>query len=207
MKPLSLTLVTIFALLFGQGAQPVYALDGSDGDAGYVIVQTSDAVVSSDGSMFIPISSYKEGDLVVIADSLGNLPVGLTEQKLAQMTSSSTFVPPRSTRASYAYYAYSTNNWSNAYSGWSAIGFNSSATVRYNFAAAGGTSQVNAGQGLGYYLGYNGSQYGVWSQWYNLGVASENGGGASVPWGNVAAVTKFRAKCATSTICGGYFWN
>ncbi len=61
------------------------------------------------------------------------------------------------------------------------------------------------GQGIGYYQGYYGSTFGVWSQWYDLG--NSDGGGAFVPWGQVIANEQFKAMCAQTFFCWGNFWD
>lgn len=53
----------------------------------------------------------------------------------------------------------------------------------YNFSVNQGGARVSF-QGLGYYKGYNGSDFGLWSKYYliNSGTSGTN----SVPWGNVS---------------------
>lgn len=64
----------------------------------------------------------------------------------------------------------------------------------------GSNSQV-CGQGIGWYRGYNGSDFGTWSSAYNLGCGAS--GSADVVWDNAAAYPKFRAK-ASYTLTGGF---
>lgn len=79
--------------------------------------------------------------------------------------------------------------------------------MTYNFNVTFGSNQSAGGQGLGYYQGYNGSEFGVWSKWYGLGIAtSGSNGGATVPWGEVLAVAKFKARSNTIHAATGYFW-
>ncbi len=66
--------------------------------------------------------------------------------------------------------------------------------MHYWFSVQDGTQQWACSQGLGYYRGYNGSDFGVWSKWYQTGCAK--GGpkstSTSVPWGYVWAIPKMR---------------
>ncbi|MFT4210628.1 MAG: hypothetical protein QM626_02045 [Microbacterium sp.] len=184
--------------------------------AGYIIVGPSDAVETDHGT-FYPTGNISPDTLVVIAEADGSLPGGITESELQTYVaerragveeSSTTEIAPSDTVTPFLTSSYSATStgWSGAYTGGSLIGWDSSATAYYSFTVGVGTSQVNAGQGLGYYVGYNGSSFGTWSAWYGLTSAAQNyTGGGSVPWGNVAATTKFRAKCAASTLCYGDF--
>ena len=141
------------------------------------------------------------------ADSLGFTLEGdsLVADEDSAVLSTSAVASPSAVLASHAYAATSAS-WSSAYTGGSVIGINDAATVQYTFTASAFTSQRNVGQGLGYYRGYNGSQFGTWAKWYSLGSGtSSSAGGAAVPWGNAAGVAKFMGKCATTTACGGYF--
>jgi hypothetical protein len=89
----------------------------------------------------------------------------------------------------------------------SIIGTDWSARAQYNFDTANGFSQTAVGLGKGHYQGYNGSTFGVWTTYYGVGSADDGGGGASVPWGEVADNEGFKAECATTTICWGDFWD
>lgn len=83
------------------------------------------------------------------------------------------------------------------------MGFNDETRTNYTFDVF-SDGETNFGQGLGYYRGYNGSTIGIQQAWYGLGYAAKtHHGGASVPWGDVAASTQFRAKCGTGPTCTG----
>ncbi len=57
------------------------------------------------------------------------------------------------------------------------IGTNDSVVANYRFAPQVGTQQWVCAKGLGYYKGYNGSEFGgVWSNWYDLGCKKAGGG-------------------------------
>lgn len=202
---------------------------------GYVIVDLSQATstnarTTNDGVTFYPTGPISEGTLVVIPQPDGSLPGGLTvaelNEKVAQSKSHTALIDgsefidasvttnaaaqasPTRTAASYAYSANSSTTWSRNFQGTSIWGYDATARVQYNFSTPAGYNQTNAGQGLGYYVGYNGSEMGLWSQFYNLGSARPGvSGGGSVPWGEVLATAQFRAKCATSTVCWGNFNN
>ena len=186
--------------------------------AGYIVVGPSDAQVAGDAT-FYPTGPISDDTLVVIKDSDGNLPGGLTtsdlqtlvQQKRAgtlttsadETTAPSSVVTPLTT-----YYSWSATSfqWSGSYAGGSLIGWDDSATATYYFRTKDATSETAAGDGIGYYRGYNGSTFGTWSSWYALGNAGTSGHTkAGIPWGNVAAVKKFEALCTTSTACFGDF--
>lgn len=185
---------------------------------GYVIVNPSAAVHNADGRTFYPTGPVSDDTLVVIPQPDGTLPNGLTKAKLdamqAQAKSEGTTVVAQLEKQAallaaptkYGYGATSVD-WSPAVNGASKIGLTEATRITYSFEAAWGTSQQNAGRGIGYYKGYNGGSFGTWSAWYGLGSAGTGGHSQDVPWGNVAAVMQFSAKCATSTGCSGYFWG
>lgn len=183
------------------------------GTDGYVVTSAANAEVTPQG-IFYPTGVISPNTVVVIKNSDGTLPNGLTPSKLRSMygeeVRGDTVRAPELEQSAqiaaskYTYLATGASNWSQAYAGPNIIGADAGVKVKYTFSVASGTAQTNAGQGLGYYRGYNGSDFGTWSKWYNLGIADSDGGKTTaVPWGNVAAQTKFRAKCATSSACNG----
>jgi hypothetical protein len=200
---------------------------------GYVIVHPSDSVTTKDGSTFYPTGPISSDTLVVIAEPDGSLPGGLTEDQYKQVAAQRKSLgsvsddglgfnvsslgiaetpaaqQPETVQDDnmpYAYEGHSTVNWSQAFIGGSHIGLNWSELLYYRFNVNAFTNQSNAGLGLGFYQGYNGSDFGVWSSWYNLGISdSHTTGGAGVPWGNVSANGEFKTKCGLSTICGGHW--
>lgn len=108
--------------------------------------------------------------------------------------------------SSHAYGAASATEWSRPYTGGNIIGTTASTKVIYSFSVNAGSSQINVGLGRGYYTGYNGSVFGTYSKYYNLGSADSNTAGRfAVPWGNTIGTTSFEAKCARYIPCGGYF--
>ncbi len=192
---------------------------------GYVVVDPSTAV-HTDGATFYPTGPISSDTLVVIPDASGQLPGGLTPDqfsaKIAALRASgaqSETISAPATAASakaklspdsalvnnYAWGATSAG-YSGPYQGDSVIGTDWSTYIPYNFDSLEGFNQLAVGLGRGHYMGYNGSSFGIWTVYYSLGSADSNGGGASVPWGNVADYMYFEGQCVTSTICGGYFW-
>jgi len=227
-----ITVPVLAASLILVGSVPAgAAVQDNTKSKGYVVVQASEGIAGKGGAVFYPTGPISSDTLVVIAEPDGSLPGGLTEDRLREMVAdrkaqgsaaSKTFEsavamdPVQASAQSgavtslaatqYGYGASSSIDWSGAWTGGGKIGLTDTATASYSFLAAAFTSQRNVAQGLGYYRGYNGSQFGTWSAWYNLGSATAStAGGGAVPWGNVSAVSKLRAKCATTTICGGYF--
>lgn len=80
------------------------------------------------------------------------------------------------------------------------IGFTADSRKIYNFAINQGGGKV-AFQGLGYYKGYNGSDFGLWSRYYL--VNSGTSGTKSVPWGNVSGRPAAIIKDTTPYYCIG----
>lgn len=58
-------------------------------------------------------------------------------------------------------------------------------------------------QGQGWYTGYNGGSFGLWSAWYSLGCGKS--GGLQVPWDNVANYPKVMASSMYGYFGGGLF--
>lgn len=203
-------------------AQKAQAAD----DRGYLVVSPWDGQKVGDAT-FYPTGPIRDDTLVVITDSSGALPNGLTtkaldalvaQKRAGQLSGNTTEITADSqaspgalrsapVAAAATYYAWSSSSsgWSQGFQGGSLIGWNDSAQASYYFYTAAGYNQRASGNGLGYYRGYNGSQFGTWSKYYYVGIASSTGAGASVPWGNVAAVKKFRALCTQTTVCWGNF--
>jgi hypothetical protein len=194
-----------------------------------------DGGAAAGGATFYPTGPVNDSTLVIIPNPDGSLPNRLTQAKLtalatqaksdptaaqslgftvasagSQTTASPVaenkeVVSPDSASYNHAYSATS-GSWSGQYNGGSVIGVSDTATVTYSWDTPPGFAQTNAGRGLGYYRGYNGGDFGVWSNWYNLGTASDGDDGeASVPWGSVAANSAFMATCTSSEICWGYW--
>ena len=223
-----LTIITtpFIAAALTLSASPAMAAPDTEPD-GYVIVDLDEATTTSDGATFYPTGEISDDTIVVIPEADGSLPGDLTIPELEDLVEqarsnpsldeTSSLVLPETTSGadvaaraaqSFAYSGNSASSWGAISTGRSIVGYNDSSTAQYNFSVAVGTAQQNAGQGRGYYRGYNGSTFGTWSQFYNVGTATKNAGaGAAVPWGNTASTAQFRAKCGTSTLCGGYFNN
>ncbi|MDR0504633.1 MAG: hypothetical protein LBG70_02340 [Bifidobacteriaceae bacterium] len=76
-------------------------------------------------------------------------------------------------------------------------------TFTYSWQLVPGTNQQACLQGQGWYVGYNGSTFGVWSRWYNLGCGTKNT--ASVPWGEVSAYPQVLVLSTTVHFAQGSF--
>lgn len=185
-------------------------------ERGYLIIDSSDGVHTSNGT-FYATGELDEGTLVVISEPDGSLPGGITEADLATLVaarrSGDSSTPTNATSneltdasiAPMSLYGWSANvsGWSGVWTGGSVWGWDPSAEVSYYFETSWWTYQTAVGQGLGYYEGYNGSQFGIWSKWYGLGSADSGGGGGVVPWGEVIGTKKFRAQCVNTATCSG----
>lgn len=202
----------------------------------YVIIDPRNGIETEDGT-FYPTEEVGPDATMVFLDEEGNLPGGLTIEGLENLLSSdpsSTHrarangqvegegivaltpelvaelngTPPPITTYAVGPLNYSANaaSWS-TYSGASIWGYDDTARVTYQFTTQSGSAQVVAGQGEGWYTGYNGSQFGVWKQWYAIGVSA---GGSkvskSIAWGNRVGIAKFRAKSSNSLLANGQWW-
>lgn len=168
----------------------------------YVIVDASSpSVETTTQGTFYPTGPLDEDTLVVIAEN-GVLPYGLTEPEIAKIASQeaselndlrSFDSLPVSSRAIRSFTAVA-GKWFQ-YSGDNILGATNDTRVWYSFTTSSFTSMIACGQGLGYYRGYNGSQFGTWSSWYGYGCTSTSNGaaaGGSAPWGNILATKKFK---------------
>ncbi|WZH36478.1 MAG: hypothetical protein PIR02_17255 [Microbacterium enclense] len=183
---------------------------------GYVLLDRSEGERVGD-AVFYPTGPVSDETVVVVKDADGSLPNGLTEETLAREVAAiragvgSASVPADDRGAasplaadSYAWGATSAG-YSDPFRGGSAIGWDDSATVSYSFFTNPGYNQRASGEGLGFYRGYNGSEFGTWQKYYYVGTGGSTGAGGSVPWGNTAATKYFRAICTQTVACGGYF--
>ena len=201
-------------ILLGGGPASA-AVQGDIATSGYVIVHPSDGIIVDGDRTFYPTGPLSSDTLVVMAEPDGSLPGGITKAQLDHVVAQRELVGSSSASGgaiaagvsmNNKYEGWSSVNWSQAFIGASIIGLNDSTVLYYTFDVNAFTSQTNAGQGLGYYKGYNGSTFGVWAQWYGLGSATPTTTRqTSVPWGNVAATAQFKVKCATTTVCGGHW--
>lgn len=151
-------------------------------------------VHAADGSTFYPTGIVPEGTLLVIPDEDGRLPGGASLADPAARQASGLSM----TAAVECYggtYMAVLNTWTGVQTATNCVHIGTvSGTATYWFGVAAGLPAAAIGQGLGYYQGYNGSTFGVWAKWYNLGYASDGGSTSTVvPWVNVAANPKFKA--------------
>jgi len=182
-------------------------------EQGYIILGQDDGTQTA-GGVFYPTGDISPDTLIVIADDDGSLPDGLTEAKLESLVAAKRAEPearssvgtagpvtPLSTTI-YSWSAFS-SGYSSPFTGGSVWGTSDSLRVGYSFATVAGYNQRASGQGLGFYRGYNGSQFGVWEKWYYIGTTGSSYVTSTVPWGNVAATKKFMAICTQTVSCWG----
>ncbi|MDQ0425535.1 hypothetical protein [Cellulomonas iranensis] len=171
------------------------------------VVIAANGIRQGDGRVFYPTGEIDPDTLVIIPDEDGVLPGGLSVAKGRQILEAeggdglaaaiaeadAERVSPMA--ASNTFITGFRPEWSEFRHFSGLIGTNDSVVANYRFAPQVGTQQWVCAKGLGYYKGYNGSEFGVWSNWYDLGC--KKAGGVlwkitAVPWGNVAAVPTAR---------------
>jgi hypothetical protein len=202
------TLGATGALLVSGSANASQTTDGSAGSAAvaknpevvFVAPASSSTATSfstarsSDGATFYPTGPIGTDTLVVMPDIYEA--AGLTYKDVAQIHTLVGMKEALSANSATTCGATVTGiygTWSSPVSSSCSVwGTDWSVHVYYSWNVATGTYQSAAAMGLGFYQGYNGSQFGVWSQYYGLGVGAS--GGASVPWGNVASHPKVKAQ-------------
>jgi len=227
----AITAATVLILTtagLAQAAENVPGPDASASAPGFVIINPrASGTVTTRAGTFYPTGPIDDDTLIVIANSDGTLPGGLTETRLEQLVEARSSGDGNAIQShefsvsaegvtaaskvsallgrSYIAAPYA---WTSAYTGAGIWGWDETATVSYTFSVTEGTNQQAAGQGLGYYRGYNGSELGVWAKWYSLGVLATSGttGGGTVPWGAVVATAKFKAMSTVPSFAIGY-WN
>ncbi|GAA2517391.1 hypothetical protein GCM10010407_03640 [Rarobacter incanus] len=147
------------------------------------------------------------GDAIEIADNLGATLLSSDESGRTVELTSSSDIPSTAAKANVRTWAALANAWSPSYEGDTIIGVDWGVKIAYTFTVTEGSNQGAAGRGYGYYRGYNGSVFGTWSQYYNLGSAFSNTATTkAVPWGNVAGKARFKATSLASIYAAGK-WN
>jgi|GEM_PF-3098371 len=233
----NITLLCVSILTFGSVAVAHAEPSPKAADAEqptFVTVDPNDGVMTSQG-VFYPTGALDDSTTVVILDDKGNLPAGLTQAGLERLLASrstgalsaragvnssaaieltpalvaefnGTAKPLVALAGNQIAYSARMGAWS-MYTGKTIWGYDDTARVSYGFDVQDNTAQIVQGQGLGYYQGYNGSQMGLWSSWYAIGVAaSGDSREASIPWGNVIGTAQFQAKSLNSLLANGYWW-
>jgi len=199
---------------------------------GYVIVDPTQAVKDGN-SVFYPTGPVSDDTLVVIPNADGSLPGGMTMASLQAAVSQiqaaaanvgsdaavplhsdgslgaapQTKVPATAADGTYYSWAATSAGWSGSYEGGAVIGTSWTAEALYNFNTQDGFNEAASGMGIGHYRGYDGSTFGTWTTWYDVGTADNGDAGSWVPWGYVAAPEQFEAECDTFGACGGNFWD
>ncbi len=180
---------------------------------GYVVIDASKAKEGPGGSRFFPTGKLDPSVTVVIAeDGVDELVQAFRHEPTlsevaAIMEKAQLDEPEIQPMATHSYVAYQ-GHYGAEFVGSAVMGMNDSTRVYYGFNVHHNTTMQACGKGLGYYQGYNGSEMGVWQSWYGLGCTSTTSygsAGASVPWGNVMAVKKFKAA-STGFMATGSWW-
>lgn len=172
----------------------------------YVVVETtSDAAVEVGDAEFYPIGEEVSDDVTVVLAEDGVLPNGMTVDQLRQ---DETVLNKRniSSRATRSFVAVQ-GVWSKPYVGDTVWGKDSTARAVYSFWTDDHAKMIACGQGKGYYRGYNGSTFGLWTKWHGFGCTSTSNGlarGGSVPWGNVFAKKEFKVASGGLVATGSW---
>lgn len=174
------------------------------------VVIAENGVVHPDGRTFYPTGLIDETTQVIIPDASGQLPGGLSHSmakeilatqgdvallaSVASAQARSLLTVSPAGKSSLAWSAAFCCRWATYAHPTSFAGSDESSRMRYWFGVQPSTQQWACTQGRGYYRGYSGSEFGVWSKWYNTGCAKS--GHASkktyVPWGYVWANPKMK---------------
>lgn len=85
------------------------------------------------------------------------------------------------------------------------IGLNDESRQIYSWGVIAGTNQQACLEGIGFYRGYNGSSFSIWSRYYSLGCGQSNAG--SVPWGNTMALPSVRARSMSVIHIANGWWT
>ena len=196
----------------------------SSSDYDYVVVNPAAATEVGE-EVFFPTGEIDDDTLVIIPDANGQLPFGLSPDQIAalhaelepgetlqidaQVAMEAGAPPVTSIAAIGAGYTATSSAWGPVSQATTAFIAGPGGRAHYKFDVHTGFGQVNVGNALGYYRGYNGSQFGVWQKWYHQGTANENSiGGLSngTSWYNVSAYPAFQGQCAITQVCSGKWW-
>lgn len=199
-------------VLAGLGAPAATAATnypGVEHGKGFIVVDpNAPDVVHKGNATFIPTGPVDANTLIVVRGDDGSLPYGMTLDQVAAKVSSGAGVQPMSYCGEFTVWGAKARSYSNISSAQCAMGGNPNAVVSYGFWVTPGSEQWAQGYGLGHYLGYNGSDFGLWSQYYYLGQAqSDEPGGQTVPWGNVMEYPKFYAFNLSYTFLAAGVWT
>jgi hypothetical protein len=169
---------------------------------------------SEAGATFYPLPEKARGSLIILPEvaadlglpsgpldaserqrvlaGISNLPVAASGTNEAQATRNGISTQPTAAQ-SYFWSPFSFfpgGSYSGAYR--RNASFIGSSGFDYQWQVAAGSNSQACTLGAGYYQGYNGGSFGLWKDWYGLGCG--RGGGAHVPWDNVAAYPELMAK-------------
>lgn len=186
--------------------------DSKEGDSVFVFDAEAVTPVAVGSEVFYPTGEVDPDTLIVIPDDKGNYPGGRSASELATVIhdeglaalesldqapievtptafikSLSFAIPPMGTSATYE----------------STTGYISDTTVYYDFSTVPGANTSAHGYGRGFYRGYNGSDFGVWSTYRWVGYSTGSTVGKSVVWENVLAYKRFYAKTSSPHVVTG----
>lgn len=217
---LVLTGICAMALLGTTAAQATAAVSTSETPTpGYYIIDRATAVQVGDAT-FYPLKNLPEGTITVMPDPDGSLPVTTAQLDrivAAKASGDATVMrrvqaeiqaetQPAAVEALASCWGYVApyHMWSGVYLGTAIWGYDESARVTYSFGVTPGTNQQAAGQGVGWWYGYNGSDFGLWRAWYNIGTATSlSSPSYTVPWGENLARTEFKAYSINFSLATG----
>jgi hypothetical protein len=199
-------------VLAGLGAPAASAAakyPGVEHGKGFIVVDpNAPDVVHKGNATFIPTGPVDANTVIVVRGDDGSLPGGMTLDQVAAKVSSGAGVQPMTFCDGLTVWGAKIRSYSNISSAQCSMAGNPDAHVSYLFWVTPGTEQWALGYGLGNYLGYNGSDFGLWSQYYSLGQASSDSpGGNTVPWGNVWGYPKFYAFDLSYTFFAAGVWT
>lgn len=207
------------ALLLGATAAQATAGTSTPKPAapGYFIINLSSGVQVGNAT-FYPTGHLPEGTIAVVPEPDGSLPATRTQlDQIVAAKARGDAITVQRIQAEIALgdmqpavechsYVAPYHAWSGDYTGGGVIGLTESARVTYSFGVTEGTNQQAAGQGLGYYYGYNGSDFGLWKAWYTIGTATSGENAvASLPWGESIGRAHFMAYSIALSLATGCF--
>ena len=188
----------------GPNAGPANTSSVVRGNGFIVVDPNGPGVVHQGDATFIPTGPLDANTRIVVKNDDGTLPGGQTLSGLSNSATSG--ITPMYWCGSFSYMS-APYTWTAPLVSQCALFGSPGLQLSYTFTVTAETNQMAEAQGLGFYTGYNGSEFGVWQQWYNLGTADSTSlGGWTVPWGNVEAYPKFRARSLMPSYAIG-FWS
>ncbi len=211
LRLVALSVVSVLALASSGMASAAAAPQDAKSAPAYIIAHPSVTVPSTASSTgvetFYPTGDVGPDTVIVLAETDGTLPGGLSEAEIAnkiatgdtQFTGQTAAAPMK---------ASSSTAWisgkcalGNTYTQTSpGISRDIGGAVTYTWWVTAGSATASM---KGFYRGYFGSEMGVWQSWYGTGLASASDAALStkvVPWDNVLALAEMRAQSPSCTL-------